>query len=679
MRRVSASLLGLCLGLLTVLTTPLAALAAPLPAAYSGSAGGDVVALDLTVGGVPLADARLAVSQSDIDSTATPESTASAFNLAAGAVGVGLTVNDTTQTAPPDNTAPETETIVAAEVTGLLTLGALETSVLARYAGDDVCVPGGTLADSQVDSAGITVAPTGIVGILETGDASTRGVVDLVPEPAGDPLNRAVRSTAIGTITGTSFLGGAVDVEIDGPSTLTAIATGEPGGASVEYDPGTVTVTVDGEETVVAVGATETFTVTGVGEVDITVNQLDPADVTESADGQTATGKVSVVTAVVRVGPELAPTATATIDLLPLRAEAVAPPGGIDCPPPPPVLTTPADGSHTFDTTPTFTGTAEPGSTVTIFVDGEPIGTTTAADDGTFTFTPDEPLPPGDHEAYATATVNGAESQPSNTNDFTIAPRPVLNRPADGSATDDTTPTFTGTAAPGSTVEIFVDGESIGTTTANPDGTFSFTPDDPLDPGEYEAFVTATVNGVESGPSDTNDFTINDTDAPAPPVITSPDDGSTTTDPTPVIRGTGEPGSTVIISIDGEEVGSAVVDEDGNFTFVPTEPLSPGEHVVTAVAVDDAGNQSGPSEPVEFTVVTPDDGTDSGTGGGSGAGVDSGTGSDTGTGGTTDAAADSLADTGGPAGWLAAAGTVLVAVGARAMVLVRRQGRHRTA
>ncbi|MFP5282470.1 MAG: Ig-like domain-containing protein, partial [Actinomycetes bacterium] len=402
MQRLFLTFVALVLGLVGVLATPGSALAAPLPAAYSGAAGGDVLAFDLdVVGGVELADARLLVSQSDVDSTADPEVTATAGNLAAEVAGLGLTVQSTTQTAPPNNDAPETDTIAAATVPGLLSLGVVNTRAEAHYTTDQACVPGGLLADSLVESDGSSLAPAGLGTIVETGDASTRGVVDLVPSPADDPLNRAVRSVATGTLSETSFLDGAVLVAIDGESSLTAIATGEPGGASVRYVPGTVTVTVGDRTETVPLGESETFTVPG-GEVVITVNE---PTVTQSADGQTATGEVAVVTAEVRVGPEALPLATATVDLLPLRATAVAPEGGIDCPPPAPVLIDPADGLETTDTTPTFTGTAVAGAEVEIFVDGTSLGTTIAEEDGTFSFTPDTPLQVGSYTATATQTT----------------------------------------------------------------------------------------------------------------------------------------------------------------------------------------------------------------------------------------------------------------------------------
>ncbi len=152
-------------------------------------------------------------------------------------------------------------------------------------------------------------------------------------------------------------------------------------------------------------------------------------------------------------------------------------------------------------------------------------------------------------------------------------------------------------------MEIFVDGNSIGSTTANGNGDFSFTPTTPLAPGEHEAFVGATdAAGNDSPPSNTNGFRI-DTDDPAAPAITSPPDGGTTTDPTPTITGTAEPGSQVLIIVDGEQVGSTTADEDGKFSFTLPDALSLGEHVLRAIAVDAAGNRSDASDPVSFGVL----------------------------------------------------------------------------
>lgn len=92
MRRLLLTFIALMLSVFGALVGPRLAEAAPLAAAYSGAAGGDVLAFDLGVlGGVGLTGARLAVSQSTVNGGTTPASTATAADLA-GPV-VGLPVN----------------------------------------------------------------------------------------------------------------------------------------------------------------------------------------------------------------------------------------------------------------------------------------------------------------------------------------------------------------------------------------------------------------------------------------------------------------------------------------------------------------------------------------------------------------------------------------------------------
>ena len=740
MRRLFLSFAVMALSLIGVSIAPQHSVAAPLPAPYSAAAGGDLAAFDLDVlAGLDLAGVRLAVSQSTVEGGPTPTATALASNLGAAVTGLGIAVQSNTQTAPPDNPNPGGGPLIGASVPGLLDLVLLDTLVHARTEAEIACDPGGgVMANSFVRTAGAILSPIGIGTVVDTGDSTTSGVVSLVPEPPGDPLNRAILSTATGNISSSTFLNGQVGVAIAGDSVLQASASGVPGGANTTYSPGAVTVTVGSTNITVPPGGdfdTDDDLPNPLpnGRVVITVN--DPT-ITESPDGQTATASVAVVTADIRVGPAGSPLATASVDILPLRASAVAPPGGIDCLPPPPVLTAPADGSTTADTTPTFTGTARPGADVEIFVDGDSIGTTTANPAGNFSFTPSTPLVAGDYTATARQTTAGGTSAPSNANDFTILGAPILEDPADGTVTNDTTPTFTGTARPGAAVDILIDGAPIGTTTANSGGDFTFTAGTPLAPGDYEASARARLNGVFSGPSNVNDLTIDvtapaaptlnrpadgevtgdttptfigraepgaeveifvdgtsigtttangngdfsftptaalaagpheafvgatdaagndsppsntngfviDTDDPDAPVITSPADGSSTTDPTFRVTGTAEPGSQVIILVDGEPVGSTVADENGEFAFTLPDGVSPGEHEIAAVAVDEAGNRSDVSPEVTVAVLA--------------ARADAGP-------------SDQLADTGGPQGWLPVAAAVSLLVGAGILTIAR--------
>lgn len=91
--------------------------------------------------------------------------------------------------------------------------------------------------------------------------------------------------------------------------------------------------------------------------------------------------------------------------------------------------------------------------------------------------------------------------------------------------------------------------------------------------------------------------------APASPTITGPANGSTTSNPSPPISGTAEPGSTVVVKEGDIVICTATTDANGNWSCTPTTPLSDGQHTITATATDDAGNTS-PAASSTFTVDT---------------------------------------------------------------------------
>ncbi|WP_407640363.1 Ig-like domain-containing protein, partial [Acinetobacter piscicola] len=61
-------------------------------------------------------------------------------------------------------------------------------------------------------------------------------------------------------------------------------------------------------------------------------------------------------------------------------------------------------GGTTDDTTPTITGTGEPGATVEVIDNGQPLGTAVVDPTGNWTFTPETPLTDGPHEITTTQT-----------------------------------------------------------------------------------------------------------------------------------------------------------------------------------------------------------------------------------------------------------------------------------
>ena len=272
-----------------------------------------------------------------------------------------------------------------------------------------------------------------------------------------------------------------------------------------------------------------------------------------------------------------------------------------------PVVVTPANASATNNTRPPVTGTAEANSTVTVFLDGVSTGTTTANASGAWAFTPPSALAAGSHTVRATATDASANtSLGSNTNTFTVdvtaTVAPVVATPDNGSDTNKTRPAVTGTAEANSTVTVFIDGVSAGTTTASASGAWTFTPPTALTAASHTARATATdAAGNVSPTSNTNTFTI-DVTAPVAPVVATPADGSATNNNRPAVTGTAEAGSTVTVFIDGVSVGTAVTNASGAWTFTPPTALAAGPHAARVTATDAAGNTSPTSNTNTFTV-----------------------------------------------------------------------------
>ena len=52
----------------------------------------------------------------------------------------------------------------------------------------------------------------------------------------------------------------------------------------------------------------------------------------------------------------------------------------------------------------------------------------------------------------------------------------------------------------------------------------------------------------------------------------------------------------------GEVIGTVVIDENGQWEFTPDQPLEEGDHSISVVITDPAGNASEPSESLDFTV-----------------------------------------------------------------------------
>ncbi|WP_158681565.1 Ig-like domain-containing protein [Microbulbifer pacificus] len=210
----------------------------------------------------------------------------------------------------------------------------------------------------------------------------------------------------------------------------------------------------------------------------------------------------------------------------------------------------------------------------------------------------------------------------------------------EGESTDDTQPELIGTGEAGNTVIIYDNDQEIGRVVVDENGEWTFTPDQPLSEGEHDfslEFVDPDGNTSERS----DDWTIVvDTTAPDKPEVSGEDktdengnpgpdgnpdplpdntygltdirddvgsktgsvlDGEPTDDAQPELIGTGEAGNTVIIYDNDQEIGRVVVDENGEWTFTPDQPLTDGDHAFSIEFVDPAGNTSPRSD--DWTIV----------------------------------------------------------------------------
>ncbi|HHL1992626.1 Ig-like domain-containing protein, partial [Acinetobacter baumannii] len=231
-----------------------------------------------------------------------------------------------------------------------------------------------------------------------------------------------------------------------------------------------------------------------------------------------------------------------------------------------------------------ITGTAEPGSTVTVTYPNGDTATVVAGPDGSWSV-PNPGLNDGDEvEAIATDPA-GNPSLPGTATVDAVAPAVVIT----DLLTNDSTPALTGTVNdPTATVVVNVDGTDYPAVN-NGDGTWTLADNTlpALTDGPHTITVTATDAAGNVG-TDTGVVTV-DTAAPAAPVI-DPVNG---TDP---ITGTAEPGSTVTVTYPNGDTATVVAGPDGSWS-VPNPGLNDGD-TVTAVTEDPAGNTSGPATAV---------------------------------------------------------------------------------
>ncbi|WP_258872505.1 Ig-like domain-containing protein [Pseudomonas citronellolis] len=240
---------------------------------------------------------------------------------------------------------------------------------------------------------------------------------------------------------------------------------------------------------------------------------------------------------------------------------------------PPPGGEVPAAPQILFNNQQGLTGTAEPGSLITLTRPDGTTETTTASPDGTWSFLPN-PLEDGQSGSVTASNGNGTgpavDTGPA---DLTPPKEPVVTgNNADG---------LSGTGEAGDTIILTKPDGSTVTTQVDENGNWSF-PENPLGNGESGSLVEVDPAGNHSGSVDTGPA---DVLAPEPPVVTENNGNG--------LGGTGEPEGIVTVELPDGSTVTAIVDENGNWEF-PENPLENGE-TGSVTITDPAGNVSPPT------------------------------------------------------------------------------------
>jgi hypothetical protein len=289
----------------------------------------------------------------------------------------------------------------------------------------------------------------------------------------------------------------------------------------------------------------------------------------------------------------------------------------IDAIPAQPVIALASGIATTDSTEPQFSITSSNGlnNAVTIYDNGSLIGSLPSPQQSsTASFTPTAALPIGLNTIVAVASNAYGDVSNAGTAVVTVRPvAPTLDAGSDsGVAGDDITnvvnPQIDGVAVANAAISILDNSGSIGATTANAAGKWTFTPATAMVQGSNTLVAVVTVGAGNTVASDPLTITITTT-APAPVItgvvattgtITSND---ITNAGTVVLSGTAEQGATIAI-LEGSTTVGTVVSNNGSWS----DPvgLVLGENTLTAaVRYDTAGNSSAASSPLVIDAISP--------------------------------------------------------------------------
>ncbi|EXH44264.1 bacterial Ig-like domain family protein, partial [Acinetobacter baumannii 1293320] len=490
------------------------------------------------------------------------------------AAGNSSSVNDT-QTYTLDTTAPNAPVIDPVNGTDPITGTAEPGSTVT------VTYPNG-------DTATVVAGPDGSWSVPNPGLNDGDEVEAIATDPAGNPsLPGTAIVDAVGPNTdGVNFTVDSVTAdnvinasEASGNVTVTGVLKNVPADAAATA----VTIVINGvtyTATVDSAAGTWTVSVPGSGLVADTDKTIDAKVTFTDAAGNSST---------------VNDTQTYTLDTAAPAAPVIDPVNGTD----------------------PITGTAEPGSTVTVTYPNGDTATVVAGPDGSWSV-PNPGLNDGDEvEAIATdpagnpslpgtAIVDAVGPNTDGVNftvDSVTADNVINASEASGNVTVTGVLKNVPADAANTVVTVVINGQTYTATVDSTAGTWTVSvPGSDLTADAdktIDAKVTFTdAAGNSSSVNDTQTYTL-DTTAPDAPVI-NPVNG---TDP---ITGTAEPGSTVTVTYPNGDTATVVAGPDGSWS-VPNPGLNDGDEV-EAIATDPAGNPSLPGTAIVDAVGPNTDG-----------------------------------------------------------------------
>ncbi|WP_421833515.1 BapA/Bap/LapF family large adhesin [Acinetobacter baumannii] len=490
------------------------------------------------------------------------------------AAGNSSSVNDT-QTYTLDTTAPNAPVIDPVNGTDPITGTAEPGSTVT------VTYPNG-------DTATVVAGPDGSWSVPNPGLNDGDEVEAIATDPAGNPsLPGTAIVDAVGPNTdGVNFTVDSVTAdnvinasEAAGNVTITGILKNVPSDAAATA----VTIVINGvtyTATVDSAAGTWTVSVPGSGLVADTDKTIDAKVTFTDAAGNSST---------------VNDTQIYTLDTAAPSAPVIDPVNGTD----------------------PITGTAEPGSTVTVTYPNGDTATVVAGPDGSWSV-PNPGLNDGDEvEAIATdpagnpslpgtAIVDAVGPNTDGVNfavDSVTADNVINASEASGNVTVTGVLKNVPADAANTVVTVVINGQTYTATVDSTAGTWTVSVPGSELTADADKTIDAKVTftdaaGNSSSVNDTQTYTL-DTTAPDAPVI-NPVNG---TDP---ITGTAEPGSTVTVTYPNGDTATVVAGPDGSWS-VPNPGLNDGDEV-EAIATDPAGNPSLPGTAIVDAVGPNTDG-----------------------------------------------------------------------